>query len=132
MARKRAAILLEIILALAMFTVIATILLTAIRQTAEQAVRIQLRTRAADLAFTLVSELQTGQLPLQATDSRPYEDPRLADWQWQIELADPPGAPLTDGPIMRQAIVTVSHVNPSYQFSLGQLVPDTSQDAETP
>jgi len=93
--RRGGAILLEVVLAVTLFVVMAAVILGAVGRATDAAARMRLRARAGDLAVTLVSELQMGLIEIVDAGPRHYSSERLADWTWQVDvesLDDPLGA----------------------------------------
>jgi hypothetical protein len=75
--------LLEVVLALALFFGVAVVILGGLNTCMRSVRLVRLEATAADLAVTLLSEIELGVVP--ATDAGPtvYEEP-LQDWTWEI------------------------------------------------
>jgi len=84
--RRRAVILLEVVLALALFFAGALVILAGLNASLSGIQRVQMEAQAADLAVTLLSEVQMGVVQLVSDGPSGYEDPALADWAWQIAV----------------------------------------------
>jgi len=112
-------VLLEVVLALALFVATATTVGAALSRCSDAAARLRTRTRAADLAVTLLSEIQLGLVAPVSTDPTTYEEDALADWTWGIETED-----VEDSDVLFRMLVTVTHEETGLKHSLGCLMTD--------
>lgn len=117
------AVLLEVILASALFACSALILLAGLSASLRTADRVQVEAAGVDLVVSLLSEVQMGLVPLVDDGPNTYEQEDLADWTWEIavitteeSLANP------DIPPMLRVTVTVRNQREGYAHSLSQLM----------
>ena len=75
--------LLEVVVALALFFSMAVAVLGGLSICVQSARQTRLEAQAADLAVTLLSEIQLGVVPVADDGPTAYDDP-LADWTWEI------------------------------------------------
>jgi len=80
----RGIVLLEVVFALTLFFSAALIVMAGLNSALRTAQRVQLEAQAADLAVTLLSEVQMGMVSLTSDGPNPYEEEDLADWSWEI------------------------------------------------
>jgi type II secretory pathway pseudopilin PulG len=80
----RGAVLLEVVLALAIFGMGAVVILSGLQAALRMAQQVQFEAKAADLAVTVISEVQIGQISLQDAGPMTYEEASLAGWTWQV------------------------------------------------
>lgn len=99
--------LLEVVLALSLFVLAATIITGGLNTSVQEAERLRLNVHASNLAISLLSELQMGIKPVEAAGPEPFEPP-FRMWTWQIQVA-----PLEDaseiGLPLRNVEVIVRH-----------------------
>jgi hypothetical protein len=76
-------VLFEVVLALALFVGAAVVIGTALNSSVQALERQRWNTHAADLAVTILSEMQMGLRPIQAAGPEPFEAP-FEDWTWEI------------------------------------------------
>ena len=98
------AILLEVVLALTLFVSAAAVIGAGLNQCLNAAYRLRTRTEAADLAVTLISEIQMGLVAPAAIDATDYEEEELADWTWAVNVEE-----MDDVPELLCVTVTVTH-----------------------
>ena len=84
---RRGSVLLEVILALALFVLAATIVTSGMSTSADNLVRQRLNTHAANLAATVLAELQLGLRSTAAAGEQPFDEPFE---KWTAELAVTP------------------------------------------
>ena len=105
----RGVILLEVILALALFAITAGVVVTAMSASIDAAVTMRREDRSANLAASVVACVRAGLIePVDAGPVPFSEEPfgrDLPDWTWQITAADVPDAP--QGAPIRDIRVTV-------------------------
>ncbi len=123
--RAAGVVLLEVVLALTLFVLAATVIGSALRSTATASHRIERDVRALNLAQTILTELVTGQLdlidtpPTDFTEKEEQEgaaaepDPMLEGWTYEIETEE-----LVDLPSLLCVTVTVRHDEPDPAFCL--------------
>lgn len=84
--RRRAAVLLEVLLALGLFVAAAAVATTALNASLQSLGRQQLATQALNHAASVLAELQIGARPLATMSRRPL-DPPFQDWSCEVELS---------------------------------------------
>lgn len=87
--RKRlqnASVLLEVVLALALFIGAATVISAGISASVDAVHRVRLQTHAANLAISLMSEIKIGARPLVAIGPENLEAP-FQEWLYRIDLS---------------------------------------------
>ena len=78
--------LLEVVLALALFVFAATVITGGLNASVQEVERLRLNLHASNLAISLLSEIQMGIRRVEAAGPEPFEAP-FADWTWQIEVS---------------------------------------------
>lgn len=78
------AVLLEVVLALVLFVAAAAILTSALSSSLDGVERLRLETHAADLAVSVVSELQLGIKTLTGDTAQPFVPPQEG-WTWEAQ-----------------------------------------------
>jgi hypothetical protein len=97
-------VLLEVVLALALFVVAASILTGGMSSSLDALQRLRLNAHAADLAVTTFSELQMGLKGVSLNGPEPFEPP-LEQWSWEI-IATPFETDVEDtGPVQQVEVV---------------------------
>lgn len=130
--RGKGVMLLEVVLALALFFVTAGVIFGGLDASIGALRRLRLEAQAADLAVTLLSEIQMGLVP--AADDGPNSYPEaeaLKDWTWQIVTA--PAEQTVEGPPFKQVRIVIVNTARGYTYRLGRLMPDEAffgQNAE--
>src|SRR5258708_4398278 len=81
--RQEGAVLLEVILALVLFVAAAAVLTSGLSSSLDGVERLRLNTHAADLAVTVLSELQLGIKSLALSGPQQFEAP-LDAWTWEL------------------------------------------------
>ncbi|MBI2946419.1 MAG: hypothetical protein HYY23_02160 [Verrucomicrobia bacterium] len=101
--------LLEVVLALSLFVLAATVITGGLNASVREAERLRLNLHASNLAISLLAELQMGVKPVEAAGPEPFEAP-FEMWTWQIETS-----PIDDdseaGLPLRNVEVIVRHLN---------------------
>jgi len=90
----RAGVLLEVVLALVLFAAAAVIIGGGLNASVNSAARLRLQAHAADLAVTVMSELQMGVRSVGQPGPEPFAAP-FTNWTWQVtsaRLESGPGA----------------------------------------
>jgi len=82
--RRSGVALLEVVLGLALFFGVAMAILAGLSACVRSAHDMRLEAQAADLAITLLSEIQLGAVEIADIGPMAYEDETLEDWTWQI------------------------------------------------
>lgn len=123
---RRAAILLEVVLSMAIFVTMAGVILAGVRNSVLATHRLGLEARARNLAVTALSEVHMGQLPLQDDGPNSYEDESLAEWTWQVVVSEPEigGQVLA----LKRVEVVIANTKTDYTYRLSQWVRDDQED----
>ncbi|MCX5677229.1 MAG: hypothetical protein NTX87_19765, partial [Planctomycetota bacterium] len=125
-APKRAVALLEVVLALALFFGVAVAILGGLSVCMRSVTQVREDAYAADLAVTVLSEVQMGVLEAADAGPTPFEDP-FADWTWQTAVATlettVPGLEMT------QIEITVKNMLDGYSYRLHELLPPPEDTA---
>jgi len=133
MRTQRGAVLLEVILALVLFVAAATVIAAGINASLDSVERLRLNTHAANLAVSVLSELQMGSKTLAATGPQQFQAPFEA-WTWEV-LASPLDAksagfnsaatsrPTDRGMALTRVEVIIRHDDPVLVYRLNQVLP---------
>ncbi len=128
---RRGAILLEVVLALALFTAGAGVVIGALSGSIRTVGELKTEARAADLAVSVMSQVQLGIIP--ATDAGPSpfdEETDLADWTWQIVTSPADGGwANTD---LKRVEVVIHHGPSDYTRRLSELMVDPASAGTLP
>ena len=81
----RAAVLLEVLLALVLFVAAAAVVTTAFNSSLASLERQKLGSQALNLAASVIAEIQLGIRPAASDSPRPFEPP-FQDWTWETAL----------------------------------------------
>ena len=127
-AGRRAAVLLEIVLALTIFVGMAMTVLAGLSTSVHSARNLGLQTRAADLAVTLFSQMELGLVAAEDAGPEAYEDEALADWTWQVTV-QPMAGELPELELTA-AEVTIRHTPSGYTFRLSRLLTARTESTE--
>lgn len=128
---RRAAVLLEVILALALFVFAAAVIASGLHAALNRVEGLRRECHAANLAATVMAEIQLGIRPLQNSGREPLPEP-FTDWTAQVE-----SAPYTFGwedvAGLEQVTVVVRHEVSGTSSRLCTLTPATPlREATTP
>ncbi len=113
-------VLLEVILALALFAATAAIVTTGINSSIKAVERLRLGAHATDLAITVNSEIQLGDKPATVTEPEPFTEP-FTNWTWQVVSSAE--APIDPGDSFQHVEVVIRHIDPPYVFRFGEILP---------
>jgi len=102
----RGTILMEVVLALALFFVSGAIVFAGLSASFGAVDRLRMQAQAADLAVSLFSEIEMGEVEPVNDGPNAYEEESLADWTWQV-VATPMELSSLAAPPMRQVEVIV-------------------------
>jgi len=125
-AAPRAAVLLEVVLALALFAATSAIVLGSLNACLRASQGIRLEAAAADLSVSLLSEIQMGLVPLRDAGPEAYEKP-LQDWTWQVVTTAYTDRSGEAG--LRRVEIIVTCTPRAFVHRLVALVPDETQAA---
>lgn len=124
------AVLLEVIIALAIFISAAAVMVGATTASVNAARKLRLEAQAADLAVTQMSQIQMGVYPPASDGPTPFEDP-LKDWSWQI-VADTPENPPQGLPEFKRVQVVITYTPTGFSYRLTELFPPAASDQPQP
>jgi hypothetical protein len=132
-APRKAVVLLEVVIALALFFGAAVVVLTGLHSSVVAARKLRLEARAADLAVTLLSELQMGPLAVEDAGPEAYEEEYLADWTWEVVTSDVEDTwEFEDIPPMKRVQVIVACPRRGFTYSLVRFFPPEGAGAAEP
>ena len=128
--RRRGAVLVEVVLALALFVAAAAVISGGLSASMDSIERLRLNAHAADLAVSVLSEMQMGTLAMEGNAAQPF-DPPFEDWTWEVQLA-----PVDDGAGEETRLTRVEaiirHLQPPLVYRLTQVMRlDTVNRAKT-
>ena len=121
---RRGVALLEVVLALALFFGVAVVILGGLNTCLRSVRQVRLQATAADLAVTLLSEIELGVVSATDAGPTPYEEP-LQDWTWEI-VAMPVEGPLATMEISRVELI-IRNTAEGYSHRLYQLLPEVPE-----
>jgi hypothetical protein len=115
---ERASVLLEVVLALALFIGAATVISAGISASVEAVHRVRLQTHAANLAISLMAELKIGARPLTPVGPENFEAP-FKGWLYRVNLTA--GESSTETASTRAVEVIVWHTQENIVHRITQL-----------
>ena len=118
------AVLLEVVLALVLFVAAAAVISGGLHASIESVERLKLSAHAADLAVSVLSELQMGARSTDMLGPEPFEEP-FADWTWEIQLLPVDESEDTDMSTttsLTKVEVIIRHETPPVTYRLTQVV----------
>lgn len=123
-ARRRGAILLEVVLALAIFVGAAAVVHMGLSQSMAAARRLRLQARAENLALSKLAEIQAGIIERSASGPNAYEDddPDLAGWEWTLEIVTVSEG--TESPPIQRVSVIVRRPGDRMTYRVTKLLPE--------
>jgi hypothetical protein len=113
-------VLLEVVLALVLFAAAATIIGAGLNASLDGLERLRLNTHAANLAVSVVSELQMGIKTAGVEGAQPFLAP-YEGWTWEVS-AGPAGAGQSDSSRLRKVEVAIRHGEPPIVYRLSQML----------
>ncbi len=125
--RERGAVLLEVVLALILFVAAAAVITGGMHASLDSVDRMRLNTHAADLAISVISELQLGIRGLDLTGPEPFEPP-YENWTWEIVITSDEvpvvgsGLAIEEESPLTQVEVIIRHQDPPLTYRLSQLI----------
>jgi hypothetical protein len=123
--RRRAAVLLEVILALVLFFSGGAVILGSLGSSINALQRVRLEAQGVDLGATLLSEIQMGLVDVADAGPEDYEDESLAGWGWQI-VTSPSDRTGLDVRLTRVEIIIFNKTH-GYTYRLAHLFPEQSE-----
>ena len=127
--RCRGVALLEVVLGLALFFGVAVAILAGLSACVRSATDMRLEAQAADLAITLLSEMQLGAIDIEDAGPMAYEDETLADWSWEVVVTPVVGT-LTELELTRVEIV-IRNTPHDYTHRLYHLLAESPEETAT-
>lgn len=112
------AVLFEVVVALVLFVSAATIITGALNASLNSVERLRRNTHAANLAVSVLSELQMGIKTLALTGPQPFEEP-FAGWTWEV-VANPIDGDTSDSSPLRVVEVIIRHDESELVYRLNQ------------
>ena len=119
-ARQAGAVLLEVVLALVLFVAAAAILSGGLSSSLDGIERLRLQAHAADLAVSVLSELQLGIKTLALGGPQPFETP-LESWTWEA-VSTPVQTEPDDTSPFKKIEVIIRHDEPALVYRLSQVL----------
>ena len=126
---KRGAVLLEVVLALALFVGAATVIGSGLNASVQAVYRLRQETHAANLAVSVFSEMQMHARPIAAAGPEPFLAP-FEKWTWQVEVTQPESSPL-EADAMRKVEVIIRHTEDGVVRRLTQFMRSSDVPPET-
>lgn len=119
---RRAAVLLEVLLALGLFVFAAAVVSSGLTTAVDRTLRLRAQTHALDLAVSVFSELEMGLRPVAAAGPEAFEAP-FEQWTWEIAVV-PYTLGTEDRAGLQQVTVVVrSEAPPTVHRLTGLLLP---------
>ena len=118
--RARGSVLLEVVLALTLFAAAALIIGSGLSTSFDSIERLRLNTHAANLAISVMAELQMGTKSLTLDKAEPLETP-FDFWTWEA-IALPLETELDQPSDLEPVEVIIRHEQPPVEYHLTQLV----------
>ena len=119
--RKRGSVLFEVVVALALFAGAAVVISGALNASLNSVERLRLNTHAANLAVSVLSELQLGIKSGAITGPQPFEPP-FEGWTWEV-IADPQEDGAMEAVPLQKIEVVIRHDEPEVTYRLSQMLP---------
>lgn len=120
------AILLEVVIALAIFVAAAAVITVGMNAAVNSVERQRLNAHAVNLSVSVMSELHMGLRSYAPADPEPFEAP-FTNWTWQVVTT--PEASLEAETGFQHVEVIVRHAQPPHVFRLAELAPVAANDA---
>lgn len=121
--------LLEVVLALALFFAVAVGVMGGLSASVRSVRQVRLEAEAADLAVTLLSEMQLGLVPLADSNPTPYDEP-LQDWTWQVTVS--PVEMIVPGLDLARVEIIIRNTAEDYTYRLYQVMAAGGEEAAAP
>jgi type II secretory pathway pseudopilin PulG len=118
--RQAGAVLLEVVLALVLFVSAATVLTSGLSSSLDAVERLRLSTHAANLAVTVISELQLGTRTLAGNGPQPFETP-FEQWTWEA-VATPLQGEYDENKQFNTVEVIIRHAESPIVYRLSQVL----------
>jgi hypothetical protein len=118
---RRGSALLEVVLALTLFVGIAYAILAGLAVSVRSATELRQEAQAADLAVTILSEIEMGITPAADAGPTPFDKPFDA-WTWQTVFTPGPATGI-EGADLSQLQILVSNAGKAYTYRLCESMP---------
>ena len=118
--REGGAVLLEVVLALVLFVGAATVLTSGLSSSLDGVERLRRATHAADLAVSVLSELQMGIKTADLSGPQPFEEP-LEAWTWEV-VASPMQDDHDESNPYRNVEIIIRHDESELVYRLNQVL----------
>jgi hypothetical protein len=123
------AVLLEVILALALFVGAAAVLTSGLSSSLDGVERLRRNAHAADFAISVLSELQMGITSLGVSGPQPFVPPEEG-WTWEIAAAPIESGAEESSPFQRIEVI-IRHDDPPLVYRLNQVLRADALKSET-
>jgi hypothetical protein len=128
---RRAAALLEVVLALAMFFGVAVILLGGLSACMSSVQQLRMSAKASDLAVSMLTEVQIGRVPVVSAGPTQFDDP-LKDWTWEVAVSPVTvNSSSTAVPDLSRVDVIVRNTVQGYTQRLTDMIPTPTDQTVT-
>ncbi len=117
--REKGSVLLEVVLALALFVGAATVITAGINASIRSVERMRLQIQAVNLAVTVLSEMQMHIRPVAAIGPEPFPSP-FQDWTCKVEIAQGDATPEAAGSLQPVEVI-IKHARENVTQRLTQL-----------
>jgi type II secretory pathway pseudopilin PulG len=119
--RQTGAVLLEVVLALALFVMAATIITGGLTAAINEVKRLRLAAHASNLAATVVAQIQMGVQPGEAAGPAPFEPP-FDQWKWETIVSPVNDTVGATNPIQKVEVI-IRHNTESIVYRVTQFLP---------
>jgi hypothetical protein len=118
--RRSGAVLVEVVLALALFVAAAAVISGALSASLDTVERLRSNAHATDLAVTVLSQLQMGTLAAEGNSPQPF-DPPFDTWTWEALYTPVDDVGDEEGRLTRVEVI-IRHQNPEVVCRLHQVL----------
>ena len=118
--RQHGAVLLEVVLALVLFVAAATIISAGLNASLDSVDRLRLNTHAANLAVSVLSELQMGIKTTAVTGPQQFKAP-FEGWTWEIQTATA-DSEFSRSSSSQKIEIIIRHDDPAIVYRLSQIL----------
>lgn len=127
--RRDAAVLLEVVLALVLIAAAAAVIGAGLSASIDRVDRLKLNAHAADLAVSVMSELQMGSKALSGEGPEAFETP-FEGWTWQAQAEITTDEKVRDTGRTKKVEVIIRHEDPPVVHRLCQVIrlPEKEED----
>ncbi len=118
---ERGTVLLEVVLALVLFAAAAAIISSGLNASLNSAERLRLNAHAANLAVSVVSELQMGIKTIGREGAQPFQAP-FEGWTWEVSSGATPDSESSSSGGITKVEVIIRHNDPELVYRLSQSI----------